>query len=150
MVVKSLYMSNMFHGHKGVAMPINESILKPFVGGEVEMQTDGRPDWRCEVTKFLQNNYWIVAHVAWLVVNRGDRDTERWEKFQHPEFIVHLSNYHQPALEVYGKEQILLLRHRSMDRVIVFHLPEGERLDPAIVAPIRATFIPHGDPTRNM
>ena len=131
-------------------MPIDESMFEPFVGGEVERRTSGRPDWRCEVTKVLVNSYWLVAHVAWLAMNRGDGRTERWEKFQHPEFIVSFWNYHKPELEEEGRVPRLVLRHRSIDRMIVFHHPQGERLDPVIVAPIKATFIPHSDPPRYM
>lgn len=135
-------------------MPIDESesMFEPFVGGEAEMRTGGRAYWRCEVTRFLVNSYWLVAHVAWLAMNRGDDKNERWEKFQHPEFIVSFWNYHRPELirSGDGRESYLRLRHRSENQVILLHPPDGERLDPAIVAPIRATFVTHSDPPRYM
>ena len=133
-------------------MQIDESILKAFIGGEVEMRTDGRANWRCETTRFFMNSQWLVAHVAWLAVNRSNDSAERWEKFQHPEFIISLWDYFRPELTKSGEDEetCLIFRHRSIDRVVLFHPPDGERLDPTIVAPIKATFITHSDPPRYM
>ena len=129
-----------------------KEVFEPFIGGEVEMRTEGRPDWRCEVTKFLVNSSWLVAYVAWLAMNGGKNGTEKWKKFQHPEFIVSFSDYSSPELIEPGESggRRLLLRHHTLDRVVLFHPPGGEKLDPTIVALIKATFIPHSDPPRLM
>jgi hypothetical protein len=125
-----------------------QETFDPFVGGEVEMRRDGRPVWRCEVRQFFVSQYGLLAIVTWLAINSGENGTESWKKFQHPEVTVLFWNYSRPELIGPGERggERLILRHNTLNQVILLHPPDGERLDPIIVGPIKSTFIQHADP----
>lgn len=118
-------------------MQLTREAIQGYVDGEAEMREGSRPVWRCGVNSIVMNREWLVAQVKWLAMNRGSSSAERWEKYGMPEVIVDLYNYVPDTIGpgTSGGNRICL-RHRHLDRVVIFHPPDGEKLDPTIVAQI--------------